>query len=163
MIELFITQVQLEHRLSRCSNYVFTIDLATSFNRLCKSNCKTRRETFKFWDLVPLISDIWRYVFLYEREIPFQKVVHSVSGWVLFLCGWFVENTRLKCISPMHEDLSIFTCTRIIEMHRINFMMEYARKFNEYIRTTYRCDATEYVTIMIHRQWRFGWIGHLKY
>ena len=27
----------------------------------CKDNCKTRQETFKFWDLVHLILEVWRY------------------------------------------------------------------------------------------------------
>ena len=29
---------------------------------LHKDNCKMRRETFKFWDLISLILEIWRYV-----------------------------------------------------------------------------------------------------
>ena len=39
----------------RCSNYIFTLDLTPGFNLLHKDNCKTRRETFKFCDLVCLI------------------------------------------------------------------------------------------------------------
>ena len=40
-----------------CSYYIFILDFTPCFNRLHKDNCKTRRETFKFWDLVHLISD----------------------------------------------------------------------------------------------------------
>ena len=43
----------------RCSNYIFILELIHGFNRLGKDNCKTRRETSKFWDLVPLILEIW--------------------------------------------------------------------------------------------------------
>ena len=39
----------------RCSNYIFIIDLTPGFNGLGKDKCKTRRETFKFWDSVWLI------------------------------------------------------------------------------------------------------------
>ena len=38
--------------------------LTPGFNGLGKDNSKTRRETFKFWDLVRLILEIWRYQFL---------------------------------------------------------------------------------------------------
>ena len=27
-----------------------------------KGNCKTRRETFKFWDLVHFILEVWQYL-----------------------------------------------------------------------------------------------------
>ena len=45
----------------RCSNYIFILDLTPSFNGLGKDNCKTRPEIFKFWDLVCLILEVWRY------------------------------------------------------------------------------------------------------
>ena len=32
------------------------------FNALGKDNCKMRRETFKFWNLVRLVLEVWRYV-----------------------------------------------------------------------------------------------------
>ena len=38
-----------------------------STNILHKYNCKTRRETFKFSDLVRFILEIWRYVFYEDR------------------------------------------------------------------------------------------------
>ena len=37
-----------------CSNYIFILELTSGFNELGKDNHKTRRETFKFWDLVCL-------------------------------------------------------------------------------------------------------------
>ena len=60
----------------------------------------------------------------------------------------------------MGEYLSTFTCIQVLQMHRIDFTMEYMRNFNEYMPKTHHNDVTEYVASMIHRQWRFGWIGH---
>ena len=44
----------------RCSNYIFILDLTHGFNGLGKDNCKMRQETFKFWDLVWLILEVWQ-------------------------------------------------------------------------------------------------------
>ena len=44
----------------RCSNYIFILHLIHGFNRLGKDNCKTGRETLKFWDLVRLILETLR-------------------------------------------------------------------------------------------------------
>ena len=41
----------------RCANYIFILDLVPGFGGLSKDNCKTRRETFKFWDLVHMILE----------------------------------------------------------------------------------------------------------
>ena len=43
---------------SPVSNYIFILDLT---HDLHKDNCKTRRETIKFWDLVRLILEVCRY------------------------------------------------------------------------------------------------------
>ena len=53
-MKLFISQMLYEHYIAcrRCSNYTLFLDLTPGFNGLGKDNCKTRRETFKFWDLV---------------------------------------------------------------------------------------------------------------
>ena len=45
----------------RCSNYIFILDQTPGFSGLGKENCKTRRETFKLWDLVCIVLEIWRY------------------------------------------------------------------------------------------------------
>ena len=44
----------------RCSNYIFILDLTPGFNGLGKDNCKMRQQTFKFWDLVQFILEVWR-------------------------------------------------------------------------------------------------------
>ena len=39
---------------------IFILDLTIGFNRLRRDNCKTRRETIKFYDLVLLMLEILR-------------------------------------------------------------------------------------------------------
>ena len=46
----------------RCSNYIFILDLTPGFNGSGKDNCKTRRESFKFWDLVRIVLEILPYI-----------------------------------------------------------------------------------------------------
>ena len=45
-----------------CSNCIFILNFTPGFNGSGNDNCKTRRETFKFGDLVRLILEVWRYV-----------------------------------------------------------------------------------------------------
>ena len=42
--------------------YIFILNLTFGFNGLDKDSCKTRWETFKFWDLMWLILKIWQCV-----------------------------------------------------------------------------------------------------
>ena len=58
------------------SNYIFIIDLTPGFNRLGKDNCKTRRETSKFWD------DIFdkNVIFCYETG-PIQWIFNQHYGY----------------------------------------------------------------------------------
>ena len=46
------------------------------FNGLGKDNCKTRRETFMFWDLIRLILEVWRYVESYDSRDA-KVTIHS--------------------------------------------------------------------------------------
>ena len=50
---VMVTQMYLEHRL------LAILDLTPGFNGLGRDNCKTRRETFKCWNLVCLILKVW--------------------------------------------------------------------------------------------------------
>ena len=59
----------------RCSNYIFILNLTPGFNGLGKDNCKMRRETFKFWNLLPLILETLRYVCL-----PFWCWIWNIQG-----------------------------------------------------------------------------------
>ena len=42
-----------------CSNYIFIVDLTPGFNGLGKDQCQTRWETFKFCNLVQIISEVY--------------------------------------------------------------------------------------------------------
>ena len=61
------------------SNYIFILDLKHGYSGLDNDNCKTRREIFKFWDLVRLILDIWLYsrckwsvgLYFHTNSVPF--------------------------------------------------------------------------------------------
>ena len=58
----------------RCSNYISILDLTSGFNWLGKNNCKTRRETLKFWDFVRLISEVWRYFTKLGLKMSFGRI-----------------------------------------------------------------------------------------
>ena len=65
-----------------CSNYIFILDLTPGFNRFGRDKCKTRRETFKFLDLVHLILDILWYNF----NDPVLAMVTTRIGTQVCLC-----------------------------------------------------------------------------
>ena len=69
----------------RCSNYIFILDLTPGFNRLYRDNCKTWRKTLKFWDLVPLILEIWWY--MYYCESIMRLYIDLVCLEYAKLCG----------------------------------------------------------------------------
>ena len=67
----------------RCSNYIFILDLTPGFNGLGKGNCKTRRESFNFGDLVPLILQILRQILFFLAHLtlsshPINESYHNV-------------------------------------------------------------------------------------
>ena len=64
----------------RCSNYIFIIDLKHGSNGLDKDDCKSRREKFKFWDLVRLILEVWRYTMIFVR-MYFQSMHKLPLHW----------------------------------------------------------------------------------
>ena len=55
------------------SNNIFILNLTPGFIELDKDNCKTRRETFKFWDWVWLILEVLQY-----PKVAWQ---HQVITW----------------------------------------------------------------------------------
>ena len=71
------------------------MDLTAGFNGLGKDNCKTRRETFQFRDLVPLILNNWRYFserawqeLIDEYTSRMNKSMHPAEG--LQLIVWYM-------------------------------------------------------------------------
>ena len=91
----------------RCSNYIFILDLTPGFNGLSKDNCKMRWEIFKFWHLMRLISEVWRYIVLFGstdvvRITTYER--HSVSNQrqFIFVRVWYLRfmfpnTSRLVC------------------------------------------------------------------
>ena len=61
----------------RCSNYIFILDLIPGFNGLGKDDCKTRQETFNFWDLVLLIQEVLGYVIISQAAITVTTILSS--------------------------------------------------------------------------------------
>ena len=59
----------------RCPHYIFILDFTPGFDGLVKANCKTRRETFKFWNLMRLLIEMWRYV------IKHTVTMHQYLSW----------------------------------------------------------------------------------
>ena len=80
----------------RCSNYIFILYLRPDFNRLGKDKCKTRRESFKFGDLmrhireftvvhdIPLPHYSWLYINLKSLQVK-----SCYNSWIngLTHCG----------------------------------------------------------------------------
>ena len=54
-------QVMLQLHLSDQQS-VIILDLTPDFNGLGEDNCRVKRETFQFWDLVNLILEVWQYM-----------------------------------------------------------------------------------------------------
>ena len=65
----------------RCSNYIFILNLTPGFNRKGEDICKSRRETFKFKDLVPLVLEIWASWWLKPPESPLFFSVMQKASW----------------------------------------------------------------------------------
>ena len=83
----------------RCSNYIFILELTPGFIGLGKDNCKTRRETFKFGDLVRLILEILRYLQSTHREDNNCPTLHF---W--YHNCWWPGDTRRQGISSHGVD-----------------------------------------------------------
>ena len=72
-----------------CSNYIFILNLIPGFNVLGKDSYKMTREAFKFWDLVRLILETLRYVYIMLPKI--------ISAWQGSLCFFHLEICRCFC------------------------------------------------------------------
>ena len=84
----------------RCSTYIF-------IHGLGKDNCKMKRKTFSFGDLVPLTLEVWRYMCMYKKiwnswfNPLFTKHTHgSISQFDLqypIWTPWHTGERRLQC------------------------------------------------------------------
>ena len=63
-----------------CSNYIFILHLTVGFNALRKDNCMPRPGISKFWDLVPLILEILRYIKDWKCMDAYSPLV-QVMAW----------------------------------------------------------------------------------
>ena len=114
----------------RCSNYIFILDLPLGFNGLVKDNCNMRRETFKFWDLVWLILEVWLCV-----SLPKLFRVASLALGQSYDCPSANEATlkgmgiitwfAVHCFSNVH-------CTQCIVhiMHCKSLFCKYMQQWN---------------------------------
>ena len=78
----------LSCRPSACSNYIFILDLTQCFNGLGKDNCKTRRETFKFWDY------------------RFDSTLNSLPFYYMIV--WYWQDWRYIEFQVAHVEMSTF-------------------------------------------------------
>ena len=67
------------------------LDLTSGFNGLGKDNCKMRRETFKFWDLVCLYER-------FERNIENPSVYYHTDTFFYPLCAKFLSENMKLCL-----------------------------------------------------------------
>ena len=65
------------------------LDLIPSFNGLGKDNCKTRRESFKFWDLVRLVSETLQYFTntLWHHNPNLMKIYNALTWKIMIRSG----------------------------------------------------------------------------
>ena len=82
------------------ANYIFILDLTPGFNGLSKDNCKTRLETFKFWDLMRLILEVLGY---FRLSKPWDETFHQEYFPISY-----IEFNTIICIHLPHQ-LHFFT------------------------------------------------------
>ena len=71
----------------RCSNYIFILDLTPGFNGLIKDNCRSRRKSFEFWDLVWLIKEVlWYLSTVYNLHC--SAMLYWLAGFHNSLSPW---------------------------------------------------------------------------
>ena len=70
----------------RCSNYICMLYLTPGFNRLGKDRCKTRREPFKFWDLVRLLLESLRVVWEWWLSSWAWGTKHNLQLFLAVAC-----------------------------------------------------------------------------
>ena len=80
--------------------YIFILDWIPSFTGLGKDNCKKRRETFRFWDLVRLVLEVLRYFITLPRWVKIH--VLSFQNRDLFREDETIHNT---VICPLYAFL----------------------------------------------------------
>ena len=138
-----------------CSNYIFIIALTHGFNMLHKGNCKTRRETFKFGDLVRLILDTLWYALTEIPYVDFQRVFQTRQYPLPYYSLASCEKTR--------ED-SAYVTSSPIGCELVKPWIKYYCKshYRHYIPCgMYRVEILHVTTYLFHRN--VGIIDHFMY
>ena len=76
--KMLIAEMKLEHCLLALLQ-LHLLDLTLGFNWLDKDNCKTRRETFKFWNFVFYIRSLTIYIFYHWLSLPYGMFSSNLS------------------------------------------------------------------------------------
>ena len=84
----------------RCSNDIFILNLTHGFIGLSKGNYKTRRETFKFWKLLHLISEVLRYR---------QGVFVAANPYLWFVRSYLRQQCPVECYPGLRKRVTWVT------------------------------------------------------
>ena len=107
----------------RCSNYIFILHLTPGFNRLDKDNCKTRRKSFKFLDLVRLILETIRYFRHRGCHVKWQFRLEPVNWYMYYRVKplpliWRSAISRFHLLvfhlQAIHNDITRMTSTTLV-------------------------------------------------
>ena len=141
----------------RCSNYIFILDWIPGCNGLGEDNCKTRREIFKFWNLVRCMPEVW-HIYTYCCAY-----IHTITFYVL--PAWFYEMLCQKwrnrivqsiksmiCIQEMHWEKLFVRYNRLaINISAVGIIQSSGFTHHEYFRMSGRCHAIRLG--VIHHYW----------
>ena len=121
----------------RCFNYIFILNLTPHFSGLGKDDCKTRWESFKFWDLVLLMLEILRCILVKiliqicnytdENSPQFNELGIQIFCCFIFspqpLKKWFFLDFFVKVTPPGRFCIFVTKCLYFISRW-INAMRE---------------------------------------
>ena len=83
----------------------FILNLTPGFNGLAKGNCKTRRQSFKFCNLVRLIASYIRDFTVHYKNPQKHINITTVKQCTLLLCAYF-----LGCNLQVQTSWCLTTC-----------------------------------------------------
>ena len=97
----------------RCSKYTFILDLTPGFSGLGRGNCKTRRQSFKFWDLVQSIFAVvwWQFAHLNEHNDTVRSSM--VDSCVLIGVGLFLMQRQGQWTTFVNNNIARNTLFKI--------------------------------------------------
>ena len=87
----------------RCSNYILILDWTPGFSGYGKDNFQTIQETFKCWDLVLLISKVWRHARLSKVFLTtWLKMADVIPQNLATLQGWICSAKLLHRLPDVY-------------------------------------------------------------